>query len=1246
MSDPTPLLVPMAVQALLVNGAVQTDTSRPFQRWSTDYSALNVFTDPTPASFADQENPPAVGVHLHWKLPAAFTHGQAEESDKPVIFPFIPNRWLVGRLATASGAAAPTFTAWIIQSDYLDPKLGTSPFAHPFNSKPGQVELTQVGRNMPYEQWQTEPGGTLFLRATGLADVTFTAYQPGLVDVLSFHDDVAGIAEDTMLTYWVCGWYSDPAQDLLATSTPAALNWSVLGDAGATPAISVVHGLVHGLQWQTTVPTKVDPDASSMKVAVGYTAVDALAAILDGGQSGGATETQLQAFQYAALETLDDPDGLAQLELRVRRAWFGSTPGGLRWKIVPVSQAQTTDDPIAGATIPPPFSMDENQAAWLANLNVIQRNYDREARKLQTMQWELFALWWKSQRCPAIISDPLALTQQEGWGIEPSGILKLIQDALDATKDGNTLTKVTNQQAVVAGLKNQLPDPTSAQSLDSFAAQIPDNVAPPNGPALPLPLALRAAGLPAFQHPADPVVLVAGMTPPSNDVDDSVALPCRTLDAAITGVTLNGATVNSATGTLASVMGLPTAAALPAPVAAAAMALAIETFFVDPTNATPIVQAAGADPGAVPALKAGMAAGTAQVSSIPQPMQAAFAFASWTQAWSPLFLQWEIIWSPTVAGTPSGDATPPASAVSAGHHPQQDNWAFLQSGWQFDGSDGVTARGSEYYGWTGGDIWPAGTGVPEYSYVGRTFLTPHAIDLFLERLATYVTLHPDDTELKTIEGLIEAIGESHFLSQTLSGFNDAFVMRGLSQSSPPAAGTPIAAAIDTQNRGVPAVVLGDQNFRWGGGNPFFFPVRGGFFRFNRLVIVDAFGQALDLLYANGNAGGDAAVFQPIRGGGLVPDANSGLATPDTRIRQAPRIVQPSRLDLRLLDADDDTKELFYAPDADPVCGWLLPNHLDRSIAVYDTSGTPLGELIVLADETGEQVTWLPAPDVANPITDPSQIANLRLRGVTSAFIEGTDIAPADRVAAFRAFYASIDETLWTVDPPGGQADHDLAALIGRPLAVVRAQLQFELFGCPAVNQSWRDTLQGETAGLTGFSFPIRLGSVELLNDGLIGYFQEVDYSRFNAVHASASATAPYVVPVVPNNYLSLPFNYPTYSTIQLTMLIDPRGKIHATTGLLPAATLELPPEYYAKALSRMGVTFRVGPVLTQSDVVRLPIPAERDGSWTWIRHTGPGTGPADWEIDQIVAADGAARLADTPPRLIDGWLKFTPNKSL
>src|SRR6185503_9352041 len=129
--------------------------------------------------------------------------------------------------------------------------------------------------------------------------------------------------------------------------------------------------------------------------------------------------------------------------------------------------------------------------------------------------------------------------------------------------------------------------------------------------------------------------------------------------------------------------------------------------------------------------------------------------------------------------------------------------------------------------------------------------------------------------------------------------------------------------------GVPylgAVPTGDVSF--GGGPPFFFPVRAGFLGINHLRISDSFGRTLSLLGANGNTGGTAASFCPIQGRGLAPDSTQ--VGPDAArlwLELPPRLAQPARLDFTWLSADNDAVAVEFQADTSPICGWLLPNHL-------------------------------------------------------------------------------------------------------------------------------------------------------------------------------------------------------------------------------------------------------------------------------------------------------------------------------
>jgi len=102
--------------------------------------------------------------------------------------------------------------------------------------------------------------------------------------------------------------------------------------------------------------------------------------------------------------------------------------------------------------------------------------------------------------------------------------------------------------------------------------------------------------------------------------------------------------------------------------------------------------------------------------------------------------------------------------------------------------------------------------------------------------------------------------------------------------------------------------------------------------------------------------------------------------------------------------------------------------------------------------------------------------------------------------------------------------------------------------------------------------------------------------------------------------------------------MDPRGVIHATSGILPVYKLEIPSAYYADALKRMGVTFRVSPILTDSEQLHAALPKEAGYVWSWITKPDGST----WK--ETVAIADATEHAHffKPPKIVEGWLKLTP----
>lgn len=543
----------------------------------------------------------------------------------------------------------------------------------------------------------------------------------------------------------------------------------------------------------------------------------------------------------------------------------------------------------------------------------------------------------------------------------------------------------------------------------------------------------------------------------------------------------------------------------------------------------------------------------------------------------------------------------------------------------------------------------------------------------------------------------------------------------------------------------------------------YFPIRGGFFEFTQLQIVDRFGQVADLLLANNNAVSMAneqdianvwKTFAPIKSRWLTPAPDCAMPNTNNRLSKlAPRIVTPARLDFCFVDGSggaNDKIDIGLLPDAEPVCGWLLPNYIDGGISVYDHKGLLLGELVLSAiPDKPAQLVWYTAGGIQSMSLSQltaTQIPNPYLL----AMLIGLGNRPTDIVGlAFQNLLQAIDETLWTIDDTN-QSDQSMAVLLGRPLALVRARLKFTLSAHPDYDQAsqyytytnrfttWSPTqatstspacftitnttstdasevtelaaqftpnqtlsVNGQTdnagtyqiinasgtfnnpgytlqvnvvenmasantegvlqlnppaGGVTELKWPVRLGLANLYDDGLIGYYQDGDgYLQFNSVHIPEDLdSADYLYPIGAEgeNYLKLRFQAetshgapggtppdacPEPGSTFVTLLMDPRATVHATCGLLPAKSLQMPQTLTKHALENMAVTFRVGPLLTGANNIQLPLPNALQGQWSWQEiQSGSET-----MITKAVAHSGqTAQLPEAPLILQDGWLSL------
>ncbi|MDT0449225.1 hypothetical protein [Streptomyces hesseae] len=1257
-SGSQPLVVPMRIEALTVNERVRH--AEVFQRWQANYAVTRLNLSPEPHAFSNTDtafnaDPDREGIYLHWQLPQALTHGVDEEGDGVPVFPLVPNRWLVVRQAVATATGARTDTGWIVESDYLDPALGSSTYM----DKDGS--LTRIGRRIALVDgaW-SEPGTSdgLFLTAVGPGLPTFAAYQPYNTDVFSVHDRTDDLDPHTayQLNYLVAGWYSDPDEDPLAGNLIkrlAAHNWKTKGTAPET-ARTVCHGTALDVQWQrqgSGMPASDRPDY--VTVAVGNNTEHATKAIKEYAARRAGSPPELAALLSAAhsgvLDLLEEPDGQFQAERAVHASWFTPEPGGYTWVL---EDAEKSAAPEVRRRRPRAVRAAYAQA--LAKLNEDQAAHDAAVQDLIAAQRRLYDLWWAANlpKVPDAPGEPAGKYRED--------LGECVQTATKAAKD---------QRDRVERLRAAIPWGDTPEQLAAAIGKYQHDHGLPEDE-----VALKRAVLPDFHRPNDPVVVIRGTkdrpVPPGpeqlteadpyavregtyddSEQDEDPPLACRWPDALVTGVKVAGKPVSATEAQTPKPTGLPS----PDGLSGILPALLRELFHLASSNARTLATVTG-HPGDVAELATAMRDPHANAVGIPGAYT-----AQWRQPWQPLFFEWKVDYFPIEwQDDPDGG--------QAG----RDNWAFDGTG----------------YHWLGAGAHP----VPR-TLSGRQFLTPTPSETVAAALRQYARTHPGPgaAALRALARQIE--DDADWFSQPLVGFTEQLAAR----AAGPATLNPHSelpedlrtALTEASGRTLPPSPGALPRPFIGWNDSLYQPLRAGQFAFARLAVIDRFGHALPaifpdpvaLRFAPGNEPGDvigvgvpARRFAPELPEELTPswkdpkDPDQGHWTinPPTWYRftqLTPRLTQPARAGFTLLDARDDLNPLTTAsdPDTSPVSAWLVPGYLDRALYAYGPDGAPLGELRITLPPSGiPRVTWHALPYSQYRTIDDLHGNYPILHGFLTALT-----APDRGPAALRSLLTVIDRTLSTTAPLGDAAPpHTPSVLVGRPLALMRVRFDIDLDGPPYPDPSWKNLRDPEPPAYPGYRWPVRLGERNELTDGLVGYFHgehhDTDYRVLHTVLGEAELpdeAREYFAPIGTGASLTLPARPPgsdpdNRNAAFLTLLADPRGTVHATTDVLPAAEVRLPARLVEPPLAELPVSFRLGPLPVseyvpdpagvrtgeQPPALVLPRPSDRYGAWTWVQNETTGT-PS---TAATYASDGEAHHPHPAPTLRTGRLTLRP----
>lgn len=1163
------------------------------------------------------------GIHLHWSLPAGLSHAVQTAPGGEMAFPPVPTRWVVTRHVVTAADGTDAVHSWVVESDRLSATSPAAPGMHPptvpVDAQPGQG-YQYLGWSWDLNAWH-ESGNTVprwpRLTAVGYGEPTFASYYPNCSGVFGFYDDLSGVAYDPAtqsISYYVGGWYGDPTADPLAGGdvapgdNPFGWTWEP-GDQAPTQTFCT--GTVSGIVYDATRPY-LGAEPGALTVAVGASPQEALSAVMADAlarqhpdQDFTNAEALLNALQFGLLSRPPGPDALEEFEEAVHAAGFASLDAGTLWAVVAADGAPGDGDGAEGgeATLP------ADQGAQLDALNALQEQYDDLRREVAAKRGQLFVDWHKYL---VVAYEPTLAPPELRTRLD--AIRSYLQAQIDALND---LT------APHGGLDN-FPGRIQA-AADALAAVL--------DPSLRLVSDVTA---PRFRRPADPVLVLSGPdVVPRGRAAEAVGsgglLRCRTTAELVTqitvpaGVVLNNTAQSASLGSIAELGTVPPGFTLSTwngphqdavswtPALQPLVAAVLARYG---GSTSPAVLSFGSTVGTLATSARMFVAGephsvtyqTAAGTAAPAPLSV--AMTEWMDTpWTPLLLQYAVAFAPVHANDPSAEPNPyPAD--------------FLTGQFAFDG-DSIDL------------VYGGGAPGEAESYAGGTVLSPGAATDLAGALRRWIAGTGSD-DPRVAEAL-QAVETMPLLAQGMGGLGEELLMRRQTLQmavGDPLAPTPLRPFVDAVSSAV-----GDRTSLSPLPQAAFNPLRAGTLAVRRLRLVDTFGQVREYLEP-----------RTVVARGIAPPPGMQVASGTAFL--PPRLTQPSRLLFRWLSTAG-AAETTEQPATSPVFGWVVPNWLDRALGLYAADGTALGSLGLSAD--GRTVLWSPAPGGAFPLGTPMETVmagqDPQLAALASALQQGG-------AAYLSPFLDAVREALAFSLPARFRESVGTAVLLGQPLALARATLTLSLSGPAARDESWpafaaqvlgeaEDVSVAADAGVPQVRVPVALGAPAQLGDTLVGFWTAgtggTDYGRFYAPSAAAwdgpvGPPSMDTVTVTPRDW-SMP-------DVTVAMLLDPRGVVHATTGVLPVEAVSIPPQQYGDALRTMAVAFAAGPVLSGSNVpaegdgprpMSLVRPKVSEGAWSWVT-----VADGAWASTALTdAPTDAGTLSYSPQHVSDGWMVLT-----
>ncbi|CAM1359151.1 conserved hypothetical protein [Tenacibaculum litopenaei] len=1112
------------------------------------------------------------GVHLHWALPDALTQGTHTEAQ--TTFPIIPNRWLVAKTTRVYRKDVLIDTKsnkWIVESDYLyphatpEPELATTttyPVMWPTPSDAHQPPYHHMGRKVRFEHWKEQASERYLmskpnyeLSAIGYGSPDFASNYVNCHSVLGFHDEEPAQAGE-VITYEIIGWYSDEAKDVLKqyVDNLTAKNSAI------TPS-EIVENISNHFNWVTEEKGGKSPSQTLCYSSVEYTA-----------PQKGQTLPEHPALKNRVGNQVSVGNSLSETMSSLIADNLAKDDKALKTRIEEELETISLLDDLEHHDLDLQYHMQDQRhlsgfktsgagELWLVKLETkdtantadsksgthhhateIPADVSLAVNNLNTLQIEL------NKRLNVLETQQQELFSYWYKYLEIRYNTEAFNELVDIDEmkeliENKYLQDVENEKLNIGHLRTE---------LNKLKQQLEQRITAFNQDAKniekKITLVLRSEPAPRYYQPNDVNILLSGPLAEASirhGFDGRLRadnkLRCHTVNAQNLQELL--------------------------------------------ANTKPLVKA-------VYSSKESKSIAVNRVTTLP---------------WNPQTIEWEVNIFPQLNAD-----TAHSKAIDYTENTVEANYRVAA-----DAPDFHTREGS-------------GISSVSNTLQGRNFIGQHPKEILKNKLKNYLLNHIDfnayfkannlpvsdkksyfethgdkvitwylslpvtgkpdydsnvsETARRNYENQVTnrnyaksyalLINETfHINAMSLGGFNEGMLMQETAMQLPihdpvgfvndQAFVNRVKSAIGNTHKYTPLPL---NNY---------LPIRAGHLEIAHLDLIDSFGRTV--------AFKSPEIVRPVS---LESNFSQNF------VQLYPRLSHPARLWFRWISASDLAVESNQTANSSPVFGWVVANNLDFSLEFYTASGEQFG--IINAD-----VLWEAFPGKAE--------INLREAGKNADNQQVLLLDFINRIltfskAEFQAFITNIDESLEHIHPADFSMHFERALIQGRPMALTKAQVAIEVKGAIPENQSWeayRDQLNAANDQVhphEHVNFPIRIGEHHRLDDGTIGYWLD-DNDQYDR----NTANLPYITN--PDDSTSFSLNMKNGQQ-NLTLLIDPRAKIHATSGILPVKNIALLPVHFKNALSKIQVSSRVMPILSSKSHLEFPLPSDPELTLNWIENQG------------------------------------------